>query len=106
MQLHPEQKILYIRQEQFNHKDGNYRKYKDPCHFTGKYRSVAHSISNIRILSPRKIPIDIHSDLKYDFHLIIKDLPEKYGSNDFDCLGQNTKRYISFLSLRASSQKS
>ena len=32
-----------------------------------------------------------HNGSKYDFHLIIKQL-----AHDFDCLGENTEKYITF----------
>ena len=33
------------------------RQVRDQCHFTGKYRSAAHSISNLRFNVPNKIPV-------------------------------------------------
>ena len=33
--------------------DKNYRKVRDHCHFTGKYRGAAHSICNLRFNVPK-----------------------------------------------------
>ena len=38
-------------------KDKNYRKVRDYYHFTGKYRSAAHSIFNLRFNVPNEMPI-------------------------------------------------
>ena len=50
-------------------KDKNYRKVRDHCNRTVKYRSAAHSICNLRFKIPNENPV-ILSQL---FHFIIKD---------------------------------
>ena len=40
-----EQKVCYICKKEFSTDDN---KVKDHCHFTGKYRSAAHNICNLR----------------------------------------------------------
>ena len=44
------QKVCYIFKKGFTNDDDNkkYDKVKERCHFTGKYRRVAHSICNLR----------------------------------------------------------
>ena len=37
--------------------DKNYGKVRDHFHFTGKYRSAAHSICNLRFNVPNEIPV-------------------------------------------------
>ena len=67
----------------------------DHCHYTGKYRGAAHSVSNRRYKAPKGIPLVFHSSSKYDFHLIIKELAEEFEGK-FECLRENTKKYITF----------
>ena len=73
-----------------------YKKVRDHCHFTGKFRGAAHCICNLRYKVPQEIPIKIHNGSKYDYHLIIKELAEEFRGEDFECLGENTEKYISF----------
>ena len=37
--------------------DKNYRKIRDHCYFTDKYRGPAHSICNLRFIVPNEIPL-------------------------------------------------
>ena len=67
---------------------------KDHCHFTGKHRSAMHSIYRYSV--PREIPIVLHNGSNYEFHLTIKQVAEKFDSNDFGCLGDYTKKCITF----------
>ena len=44
-------KICYIYKEKFENnyfKDKEYRKVRDHCHYTEKYRGAAHSICNLK----------------------------------------------------------
>ena len=41
--------------------DKNYRKVRDYCHFTGKSRSSAHSICNLRFNVSNENPVVFHS---------------------------------------------
>ena len=68
---------------------------RDNCHYTGKFRRAAHSICNLRYKVPKNIPIVIHNHSTYDDHFIIKQLPEEF-EGEFKCLGENTKKYITF----------
>ena len=68
---------------------------RDHCHYTGKFRGAAHNICNLRYNTPKKIPIVFHNGLTYDYHFIIKKLEEEFKSG-FECLGENTEKYISF----------
>ena len=73
-----------------------YKKVRDHCHITGKFRGAAHSICNLHQKLPKEIPVKIHNDSKYDYHLIIKELEEEFRGEDFQYLGENTETYISF----------
>ena len=48
-----------------------------------------------KINAPKKIPIIFHNGSKYDSHFVIKKLAEEFKS-DFECLGENTEKYITF----------
>ena len=41
--------------------DKTYRKLRDHCHFTCKYRGAAHSICNLRFNVPNEIPVVFHN---------------------------------------------
>ena len=43
----------------------------------------------------KKIPIGSHNGSEYDYHFIIKELPEEFRKQ-FTRLGENTKKYITF----------
>ena len=73
-----------------------YKKVRDHCHFTGKFRGAAHCICNLRYNVPQEMSVKIYDGSKYDYHLIIKELAEKFRGEDFECLGENTEKYISF----------
>ena len=42
-------------------KDKNYWKFRDHCHYTGKYRGAAQSICNLKVNFPNTIPEVIHN---------------------------------------------
>ena len=72
------QKICHICKKEFcideNEKSEFelYRKVRDHCHYTGKFRGVAHNICNLRYKVPREIPAVFHKGSTYDYHPIIK----------------------------------
>ena len=55
-----------------------YKKVRDHCHFTGKFRGAAHSICNLHYKVPQKIPVKFHNGSKYDYQFIIKELVEEF----------------------------
>ena len=87
---HSKQKICYICKKEFDKK--NY-KVRDHCHYTGKYR--VHNICNLRYKIPKEIPIVFHNGSTYDYHFIIKELVKEFEGN-FECLGENAEKYITF----------
>ena len=89
------QKICYICKKEFHNNDKKQQKVKDHCHYTGKYRGAAHNICNLRYKVPKEIPLVFHNDSIYDYHFIIKELVKEFDGN-FDCLGENTEKYITF----------
>ena len=44
---------------------------------------------------PKEIPIVFHDGSTYDYHFIIKELVKEFDGN-FECLGENTEKYITF----------
>ena len=69
-----EQKICYICKKEFDTNDKKHYKVRDHCYSTGKYRSAAHNICNLRYKIPKEIPIVFHNGSTYDYHFIIKEL--------------------------------
>ena len=92
---HNKQKVCYISKKEFNTDDKKHYKVKDHCHYTGKYRGAAHNICNLRYKIPKEIPIVFHNGSTYDYHFIIKELVKEFDGN-FECLGENTEKYITF----------
>ena len=88
------QKVCFICGKEFN-TDKKYCKVRDHCHYTGKFRGAAHSICNLRYKIPREIPVVFHNGSTYDYHFIIKQLAIEFKGK-FDCLGENTEKYITF----------
>ena len=94
---HNKQKVCYICKKGFSTDDSNkkYHNVRDHRHYTGKYRGAAHDIRNLRYKIPKEIPVVIHNGSTYDYHFIIKELAEEF-EGEFECLGGNTEKYITF----------
>ena len=92
---HNKQKICYICKKEFNNNDKKNYKVRDHCHCTGKYRGAGHNICNLRYKVPKEIPVVFHNGSTYDYHFIIKELIKEFEGN-FECLGENTEKYITF----------
>ena len=91
-----DQKVCYICKKEFDTIDKKNYKVRDHCHYTGKYRGAAHNVCNLRYKVPKEIPVVFHNGSTYDdYHFIIKELVKEFDGN-FDCLGENTKKYITF----------
>ena len=96
--IHNKQKICYICKKRFSTNDNNkkHHKVRDHCHYTGKYRGAAHDICNLRYEITKEVPLVFYSGYAYDYHFIIKELAEEFDEQ-FECLGENTEKYITFL---------
>ena len=92
---HNKQKLCYICKKEFDNNNKKNYKVRDHCHYTSKYRGAAHHICNLRYRVPKEIPIVFHNGSTYDYHFIIKELVKEFGDN-FECLGENTEKYITF----------
>ena len=78
------QQICYIYKKEFGTDDDNkkYHKFRDHCHYTGKYRGAAHSIFNLRYKTPKEITVVFHNGSTY--HFIIKELAKEF-EGQFEC---------------------
>ena len=90
---HNEQEICYICKKEFDKNDKKHYKVRDHC--PGKYRGAAHDICNLRYKIPKENPAVFHNGSTYDYHFIIKELLKEFDGN-FECLGENTEKYITF----------
>ena len=68
-----------------------YKKVRDHCYYTKKFRGAALSICNLDYKVPQEIPVKIHNCSKYDYHFIIKEIAEEF-KGEFECLGENTEK--------------
>ena len=84
------QKVCYICKKEFIDD-----KIRDHCHYTGKYRGAAHNTCNLRYKIPKNIPVIFHNSSTYDYHFIIRELVKEFEGN-FECLEENTEKYITF----------
>ena len=93
------QEVCYICEKEFctdknNKKEfQSYCKVRDHCHHTGKYKAAAHITCNLRYKIPRQISVVFHNGSTYDYHFIIKELAKEFQGN-FECLEENTEKYI------------
>ena len=62
---------------------------------TIKYRGATHNICNLRYKVPKEIPKVFHNGSTYDYHFISKELVKEFNGY-FECLGENTEKYILF----------
>ena len=101
-ETHENQKMCYICEQEFCTNENNDKQFKlkqkvrDHCHYTGKYRGAAHSICTLRYKILKEIPVVFHNGSTYDYHFIIKQLAREFNFGNFDCLGENTEKYITF----------
>ena len=90
-----EQEICYICKKEFDKNNKKHYKVRDHCHYTRKYRGAARDICNLRYKIPKEIPVVFHNGSTYDYHFIIKELVKEFDGN-FECLGKNAEKYITF----------
>ena len=99
------QKVFHICKKDFCD-DKNKKKVRDHCHYTRKFRGAVHSVCNLRYKVPEEIPVVFHNGSTYDYHFIIKELAKEF-EGEFECLGENTEKYITFsVSLKKENDNS
>ena len=60
------------------------------------YRKIQRCCSQwLQLKIQKEIPIVFHNGSTYDYHFIIKEITKEFDGN-FECLGENTKKYITF----------
>ena len=77
-------KNCYVCKNKFGNKywrNKKYHKVRDNCHYTGSYRGAVRSICNSKNNVPKKMPTVFHNGSNYDYHLIIKELPEVFKNH-------------------------
>ena len=78
IESHEKQKVCHICKKEFCYDKNEknefkiYKKVRDHCHYTGRYRNAAHNICNLRCKVQREIPGKIPNGSKYDYHLILR----------------------------------
>ena len=85
-------------------KSKSYRKVKDRCHYTSKYRDTSHSICNLKFNLLNGSPVAFQDGSNYDYHFIIKGLLNE-SVGQFECLRENTEVQNFFSSNRKRSYK-
>ena len=100
LKSHQDAKVCYICGKRILKelsKSINYRKFRDHCHYTGKYRGATHSICNLKFNVPNEITVAFHNVSNYDY-FFIKELANKFQGK-LECLGKiqkNTKLFLHY----------
>ena len=83
--------MCYICKKRFTNDN---KKVRDHCHFTGRYKGAAHNNCNMNYKISKNILVVFHNGSTYYYHFIIKELAKEF-EGQFECLGENTEKYIS-----------
>ncbi|CAB3987042.1 uncharacterized transposon-derived, partial [Paramuricea clavata] len=83
-----------VRINEWNGKEEKVIKCRDHCHITGKYRGAACDKCNLRMRTPKFVPILFHNLESYDAHLFVKSLG--FSEGDINCIPKTDEKYISF----------
>ena len=73
-----------------------YHTVRDHWHYTAEFRGSAHSICNLRYKTPKKNSLSISYGSTYDYKFMIINHLAKEFDGQFECLGENTEKYITF----------
>ena len=96
---HKNQKVCCICNKEFvaYDEDKNYYKVKNYCKFTGKYQGSCHKICRSKCRSLKEILNIFHNGSTYDYLFIINELAISFKEYcNFECLGENSEKYITF----------
>ena len=69
------------------------QKKKSKCDFIGFRNNRLNC--NLKYKVPKEIPVVFHNGSTYDYHFVIKQLPEGFNGQ-LECLGENKEKYITF----------
>ena len=86
--------VCWLCRKEFG--DGNLRKVRDHCHFSGKFRGAAHSSCNLKFQRPKFTPVFFHNLQNYDEHLFVRALGTLDEVLDVTCIPNNEEKYIAF----------
>lgn len=87
-------KKCHICEKPFNDEESDWR-VLDHCHFTGKFRGVAHNSCNVNLTNKfTNVPVFAHNMKGYDSHLIIKAM--NAIKSKINCIPANNEKFITF----------
>ena len=89
-----EARVCWLCRKEFG--DGNLRKVRDHCHFSGRFRGAAHSLCNFKFQRPKFTPVFFHNLQNYDAHLFVRALGTLDEVLSVTCIPNNEEKYISF----------
>ena len=101
LKSHQDAKVCYICGERTLKKLSksiNYRKVRDYCHYTGKYRGAAHHASNLNFNVLNEISVVFHNVLICDYHFIINELANEF-EGQFECVVEKKENFKPFSVL-------
>ena len=87
-------KHCHICKMEFVDHNEDYKKVRDHCHLSGKFRGAAHNKCKLQYKIPKFFPVIFHNLSGYDSHLFIKNLGVTEGP--ISCIPNNEEKYISF----------
>ena len=91
------QKVCHICKKEFS-TDKKNCKVGDHCRYSGKFRGAAHNNFNLTYRIPKEILTVFRNGSTYDYLFVIKQLTIVFKGR-FDCLGENTEKYITLSAL-------
>ena len=75
--------------------DKKYRRVRDHCHYTGKYRVAAQIICKLEYSIPKEILVVFRNGSDCDYYFISKELAKVF-EGEISCIGENTEKYKTF----------
>ena len=91
------QKTCYICDKKFstNDEDKKYHKIRYFFNYSGRFREAAHVMSCKKYKILKEIPVVFHKGSTYVYYFIIKEIAKEF-KGQFECLGENAEKYITF----------
>lgn len=87
----------HICGNKFNHKDRNYFKVRDLCHYTRKHQETTHSTYNLCYKGNSFIPVATHNATNFDNHLILLKILQLFEKERFLYVAENREKFIYFI---------
>ena len=88
--------MLYLWKKLLKKFAKDYRKVRDHCHYSRRYRDTAHSICNLKFNVPNEIPVVFHNGSNFDYHFIIKEWANEF-EGQLSVLGKTKEKYKTFF---------